>query len=265
MGIMSRGAPQANPGPRRFEDDPLGAAALVGDLQRVDSLLAAGARVDVVDAQGANLLIRVAEMGWLEIARSLIKAGAAANFGDPHGFTPMHYAIGAGSAAAPMFKLLMEHGADVDVRSATGLTPALYAASLGYSHAFSAIVALGANPLAQDRKGLNAFDLAIENERENMALWLLHTQSELRPSGEALDKRFVRAVRRGLTRVVNQLAEMGADVGQKPNGRTLLQCAPPNAEDLKRLLRSLKSGAAITSAMSGGDAAPRAPEPSATL
>ena len=256
------GIQTASTNPRRFENDPLGVAALAGDLQRVDSLLAAGARVDAVDAQGASLLIRVAELGWVEIARSLIKAGSPASFSDPHGFTPMHYAVGAGGASAPVFRLLMEHGAPVDIRSASGLTPALYAATRGYGHAFGALVILGADPLAIDSKGRNALDIAIENERDDMALWLLQTQPALHPSGEALDKLFVRAVRRGLTRVVNQLAEMGADVGQKPNGRTLLQCAPPGADDLKRLLRSLKSGATITSAMSGGGAATPAAEQS---
>lgn len=65
----------------------------------------------------------------------------------------------------------------------------------------------------------------------------------------------VTVVRHDQPRAVQALLAAGADANQTVNGRSLLQVAPAEAEEVKRLLRAAKTGAAIEAAM-GGDEAP---------
>lgn len=134
---------------------------------------------------------------------------------------------------------------DINGRDEEGKTPALLTRS---PETFELIVRAGGDPLARDNAGRSAFDLALERKEDAMALAILQLHPSLVPT-EAVDAAFVQAVRQGCTATAKRLIELGADLGQKPGGRTLLQCAPRGAEHLKRMLRAHRSGAAIEAAM----------------
>lgn len=134
---------------------------------------------------------------------------------------------------------------DINGRDAQGRTPALQTRSL---QTFELIVKAGGDPLARDNAGRSAFDLALERKDDAMALAILQQHPSLVPA-EAVDAAFVQAVRQGCANTVKKLIELGAALGQKPGGRTLLQCTPRGAEELKRVLRAHRSGAMIASAM----------------
>ena len=74
-------------------------------------------------------------------------------------------------------------------------------------------------------------------------------------------------VRHDQPRAVQALLAAGADANQTVKGRSLLQLAPAEAEEVKRLLRAAKTGAAIEAAMGGDESpTPTAPtKPSLTL
>ena len=141
---------------------------------------------------------------------------------------------------------------DINGRDEEGRTPALLTRSFNI---FQLIVRAGGDPLARDNAGRSAFDLALERKVDDMALAILQDYPSLVPA-DAVDAAFVQAVRQGCAGTAKKLIELGADLGQKPGGRTLLQTAPRGAEDVKRLLRAHKSGAVIDSAM-GTDPQPR--------
>lgn len=226
---------------------PIWAAVLRGNGRAVEVLLEAGAKLDPVSKSGATLIHKAAEFGHDAIAARLLKAGMPVDVLDESGNTPLHYAARSGNTVCV---LLMQRGADVNARAEDGRTPALVAARHGLIDLFELLVASGADALARDEKGRNAFELAIEEQKDRMALSLIRRFPALAPSGEALDAAFVLAVRNGCTEAVKLLAGLGADIGQKPDGRSLLQCAPSRgADELKRVLRSLKSEAVIASAM----------------
>lgn len=226
---------------------PIWAAVIRGSVRAVEILLEAKAKLDPISKSGATLLHKAAEFGHDAVARRLLDAGMPVNVLDESGNTPLHYASRGGNTVCV---LLMQRGADVNASAEDGRTPALVAARHGLIDVFDMFVAAGADPQARDAKGRNAFELAIEEEKDRMALSLLQRYPAIAPSGEALDAAFVLAVRNGCTEAVKVLAGMGADIGQKPDGRSLLQCAPSRgADELKRFLRSLKSGALIASAM----------------
>lgn len=229
---------------------PIEAAAIRGRLKTLEVLLEEGADPGAGDTAGRNVLHVAAAFDHEPISRQLLQWGVPIDVRDADGLTPLHYAARPGYVRT--LQLLLQQGADLHARCNAGMTPALTAALHGRTNTFAQLVAAGADPLARDHQGRSAFDLAwgLSKSRDAAPVWMLQNFPALLPSGEALDTTLVEAVRRGHTGLVKRLVELGADVGQKPGGRTLLQCAPKDATELKRVLRSLRSEAAIASAMS---------------
>lgn len=243
---------------------PVHIAVARGNSKGLEILLAAGADIRLTCYNDSSLLHEAVRCGYDKLALRLLEAGLPINAVDRLGFTPLHYAMSNGKAATP--GLLLEHGADIHARSHEGFTPALYAAKLGRLDAFDLLVNAGADPLARDNEGRSAFDWSLKHHWNAVSLATLQRHPSLAPTEQdALDAAFVKAVRDGNTGVASILAGLGADVGQKPGGRTLLQCAPAGNEEMKRLLRSLKTGTAIASAMDDDSAPSAAPHTTSAL
>lgn len=243
--LLAAGAnPNGQPGKR-----PIWEAAFRGDLTGLDMLLAAAASTDVKNQHGATLLHIAVEFGRTGVVQRLLEIGLPIDARDFTGNTPLHYAAHSDSGTLPVVSLLIGAGADVDARSSTGITPALEAAGRGHMTMFAELISRGADPLARDNEGRGAFGWTWNRTRESEALLILQKYPGAAPAGDTLDQAFVEAVRLGQTNLAKKLADLGADLGQKHEGRSLLQCAPRRAEELKRWLRSLKSSASIVSAM----------------
>ena len=225
---------------------PLWLAARQDHKEIVEILIEAGASLRLTDSRGANLLHNC--MTDLEVARTLLRAGIPVNSTDRSGNTPLHYAARTQDAASCV-DLLVKHGADIEARSSTGMTPLLTATMHGIDYTFSYLTALGADTTVRDEEDRGIYEWAMHGSDEDLALRAIARHPAVAPAGDRLDAALVDAVRKGFAPLTAKLVELGADVGQKPGGRTLLQCAPRHAEELKRLLRSLKTGAAIESAM----------------
>lgn len=231
--------------------------AVMGSPETLEPLMQGGADLQIEDEHGSNALHLAVKYCRRDSLQILMDAGFPIDKRNGEGLTALHMA--SHYSNPPIYQLLIDHGADVHLRAPDGMTPALLAAAHGQKAAFDAFVRHGADPLARDVEGLNALDLAIG--KDWMAMHLLQHYPALTPSGDDLNRLFVQAVRSNCPKTVVKLAELGADIGQKPLGRTLLQCAPRDAEELKRVLRALKSGAAIGSAM---DADPSPATPAAS-
>ena len=125
------------------------------------------------------------------------------------------------------------------------------------------VLELGANPahgepLGQHARPQSAFDLT-----KNVEL-LRAIAQRLTPMQR--DDLLPVYVQEGKAPQVRALLSAGADATRLINGRTLLQMAPADAEDVKRMLRSVELGALLESAMGGTDAqAPAPAKPSLTL
>lgn len=89
---------------------PLHLAAYLGDSKAVQSLIEAGATIDLADRAGATALHRAAQGGDKTCVRALIKAGANVHATDVEQNTPLHYAAEYNAIAAA--KVLLENGAD---------------------------------------------------------------------------------------------------------------------------------------------------------
>jgi hypothetical protein len=144
-------------------------AAVLFELQAVDTLLALGARITLplaaalgrtddarrllsdADPEKRHLALAIAsQYGHLEIVRLLLDAGEDPNRFNPVGghshSTPLHQA--AGNGHLEVVKLLMERGAKLDVKDILfGGTPAGWAAYAGKKEVEAYLRALERNPL----------------------------------------------------------------------------------------------------------------------
>jgi uncharacterized protein len=106
-------------------------AAYKDDLEMAKALLAAGANVKAATREGGITPFYMAcANGDVSMIDAMLKAGADANSSKSNGTTVLMAAAGAGNADA--VKLLLDHGADVNVKEAShGQTAVMFAAALG--------------------------------------------------------------------------------------------------------------------------------------
>jgi|APGre2960657444_1045066.scaffolds.fasta_scaffold01936_8 hypothetical protein len=103
---------------------PLHLAAQLGKVTTVRLLLECGASVLRVHAGGSTPLHDVARGGHVHCAALLLaKRGVAiVDLQDEQGLTPLHVAVAAGELG--MVRLLVQHGANLELKSIGGRTPA---------------------------------------------------------------------------------------------------------------------------------------------
>ena len=120
-------------------------AASANDLEMAKTLLAAGANVKAKSRLGGvTPLFMACRSGSAAMIELLIKAGADAGAPDSVGTTPLMLAAASGSVEA--VQVLIDHGADVNAKeSAHGQTALMFAAALDRGPAIKMLIAHGAN------------------------------------------------------------------------------------------------------------------------
>lgn len=141
-----------------FERQALPLAAYTGDVQRIETLLADGAPVDVRDSTGLTPLMAAAYAGHDEAVQALLSGGASVDATNEDGQTALLMAAYEGHAA--VIEVLLRSGARVDRPDPSGLTPLMAAAWAGRADAARALLAGGADLSARNRTGQTALDLA---------------------------------------------------------------------------------------------------------
>lgn len=183
---------------RKDGGTPLHAAALAGFLEAMKLLLgdemnpkkapndasASGpensANFDIVDREGCTpLMLAVIHSHndkYVKIVSLLLERGADPN-GSSEGYKgrPLLY-IASKKGAAGIMKLLIDHGATIDVRSKKGSTPLHVATKWRRKKAVKLLLQEGANIDAKNDEGMTALDLAMENGDSRIST-LLHVHN----------------------------------------------------------------------------------------
>ncbi|HEX6133787.1 MAG TPA: ankyrin repeat domain-containing protein [Longimicrobiales bacterium] len=114
-----------------------------------------GAPIDAADGQGFTALHHAALYDRIDIARALVGHGADVNAqSTPDGLAPLHYAAERGYHG--IVQVLLDAGADADLRTSAGRTPLAHAAlefASGDADIARMLVDAGANPDVADAAG----------------------------------------------------------------------------------------------------------------
>lgn len=203
----------------------------------------------VVDSSDLGLaLVNAARIDCTESVRLLLAVGAPVGVRDPLSEqTALHWA--AQRDNAEIARMLIDAKAGLDVRQRAGYAPLHMAAQVGALKVMSLLLERGAHPVPQNKYEQTPFDMAIEGDSPRAARFLIERGHAKPLEGEALNAAFVNAVKKGNARSMALLAGWGADVDQKVFGRTLMQLAPAQDQEMKRMLRALQTGQRIEEAM----------------
>lgn len=115
---------------------PLHIAARNGNSEIADILIDKRAAINARDSDGNTPLILSAQNGHYGVMKSLMNAGCDINAANKKGMTALHYTC----HKARGFNLLLEAGADPDVRASNNVTPLFLAASEGFDGVVKALV-----------------------------------------------------------------------------------------------------------------------------
>ncbi len=114
-----------------------------GNIQGVLTLLSHGAKVDTDDDNGTTALMFAANLGYTEIVRSLLAAGANINLTRKiHGLTALMLA--ANSCQVDVVKLLVSQGANINATNHDGSTALMIAALKGHIEIVQVLLAANA-------------------------------------------------------------------------------------------------------------------------
>ena len=158
---------------------PLYLALREPSLKVADALLAS-AQLEVESRNKADEspLMMAALKGHTEFVRRLIARGAHVN---KPGWAALHYAATGGHLAT--MDLLLEHHAFIDAQSPNGTTPLMMAAMYGTPQAVKLLLEAGADVNMRNQLGMTAIDFALKANRADAAALIQQQLRRQQPQG----------------------------------------------------------------------------------
>lgn len=148
-----------------------------GHIDEVRSFIQNG-DINVVNRNGANLLMEAIAYGKNDIADFLINSGIDINIQDKAGFSALHYAVWWKNL--PIIKTLIEKGANVNQMDNKGNTPLWYSLTLYRQICDLEIVKMllfhGATPSLKNIYGRSPLDFAKELDVKEISEALSNTK-----------------------------------------------------------------------------------------
>lgn len=140
------------------DESPLMLAALRGDMDAADRLIAQGAEVNATNRAGGTALMTAAIQGHSEVVRLLISKRATVNAKNNKGWTALMYA--AWNGHTDVVKTLLAKGAEVNAQNNEGWTALMYATWKGQSATVQVLLAGRALVATPNQAGESALTLA---------------------------------------------------------------------------------------------------------
>jgi len=235
-----------------YSDTALHLAAMNGQHDIVQILLEKGATFNVLSTVGTPLLY-AAKKGHKQCALLLLEAGANPNLqveeSDGQGL-PLIGAAAAGKSDT--IRLLVEHGARVEDRTAEGYTALMLAAAHGHLEFCEILLRLGSNSQAKANDGRSVLAVAAQENRRDIVELLLEHGADVDDPDNDGDTPLVLAMEADQIEMVKLLRRYGAKIDQ-PNaeGCTLLLKAV-EADEPEKVELLLEQGASVDNASAEG-------------
>jgi ankyrin repeat protein len=146
-----------------------------GDLSKVKRFLSIGVSPNTRGKYGSAVLHTAASRGHADIAKLLLDSGADVNVRLPTGGTALHMAS---DQPAEVAELLLSRGAEVDATNDWGRTPLHAAVDHGNLDVATLLLAHGADPNAKDHRGVTPVHEAASDSHMKLARLLLDEGGE---------------------------------------------------------------------------------------
>ena len=128
---------------------------------------APGLKPELTNEAGETGLMIAAIRNRMDVAEALIERGAEVN---RPGWSPLHYAATRGHVG--MMRLLLENSAYIDAEAPNGNTPLMMAVQFASPAAVKLLLEEGADPNIKNHQGLTALDLAQRNSNPMVAQYV---------------------------------------------------------------------------------------------
>ncbi len=149
----------------RMNETPLSLAARIGNVEAIEYLMTAGARIEV---DGVSALSSAIESDNKEIIEYLIDTKADINYMDSQGHSPLHIAA-LNSADNKIVKSLLKAGGDPNLHNGSGVTPLVCAIESDNESVRMLIEMGGAKLNKMDEMGNTALHVIAERGTNNIA------------------------------------------------------------------------------------------------
>lgn len=134
----------------------------------INALIAAGESVDHRDRYGRTAMLEAIELKRYDAMTELLGKGANPDAYGTDGKTGLH--MSASKGLTRYVKSLAEHKANVNIQEGRSLrAPLHWAAYNGHKGAVETLLAMGANPMTQDRREKTPLDLAFSRNKTDIA------------------------------------------------------------------------------------------------
>ncbi len=161
-------------------------AIKAGDISGMQRLIAAGADVNVRDAEGLSGLMLAANAGELAMVKALLAAGADVNAATEAGWTALSksvYSMELKHGFADVTQALIAAGANLEAPIGYGVRPLMLAAGYGETAVVEALLNAGADVMAKNEGGYTAL-MMVKQKFYVDVINLLHEAEQMAGIGE---------------------------------------------------------------------------------
>lgn len=206
---------------------PLMHAALNGQAERIQLLLELGAETELKENNGLTALSQSFLLGHEACVKVLISAGADANAKDKCGLTPLIRAARDGKTEYT--RLFVSSGSSPDVPSDNGNTPLMFAARNGHADCVELLLSAHANVNIHNKKGGTALMRAAYNGRARCVKLLIAAGADVNARDVKENTALILAANKGHYDCLKMIMDARADIDAcNTKGRTALMQAVTN-------------------------------------
>jgi len=155
---------------------PFMVAAIEGNIEIIDKLLAKGANLESKNYINQTPLIYAIMANQQDAALHLLKKGSKFDVLDMYGNTPLHWAAFHG--LNDVVKTIIESKVDIDIRNNFGANPLLYTLEKNFPETALILLNFGADPCLKNKKG-EFFRLKIKDNLKMLEIWHEYENSKI--------------------------------------------------------------------------------------